>query len=354
MKASVMARMGLGALRNRAMGNRFPLNVMFSVTNRCNSRCAYCTIPLRQQEELDTREALALVDHLARRGTVRIGLWGGEPLVREDIVEIVDRCADHGIWTTLDTNGYLYPAMADRLARLSHLMVSLDGREAHHDRNREPGSWRKAMRAVEVARERKLDVWTITVLSRNNLDDVDYVLDLAERYGFVAAFQVLHHNRELARDQGDAMLPSNAAYRDALRRLLAAKDAGRPVGVSRRYLRYMMTWSDFGIPTSETPHEDLQCLAGQLFCNIDTDGTVYPCSLQVGQFPGLNLREVGFDAAFDALLPNSCRACTATAFTEYSFLYGLDTATVFEWVRAIGRLGPLGSGLRLPHRGTRP
>ena len=151
MKTATMVGMGLGALRHKATGWRAPLNVMLSVTNRCNARCSYCNIPQRKQTELTTQEIIDLVDLLAERGCLRVGLWGGEPLVRKDIGTIVDRCAAHGLWTTLDTNGYLFPQFADRLKNLSHLMISLDGRQKNHDANREPGSWAKTMAGVRCA-----------------------------------------------------------------------------------------------------------------------------------------------------------------------------------------------------------
>ena len=204
------------------------------------------------------------------------------------------------------------------------------------------------MAAVRCAAERSLDFWTITVLTRHNLDDIDFMLDMAEELDFVATFQVLHHTSALAEHGAEHLRPDNSAYHDAIRKLLAAKEAGRPVGCSRKYLRYMLSWEDFGVPTQQTSHQDMRCMAGQLYCNIDTDGTVYPCSLLVGQFPALNIRQAGFDRAFSALREHGCHACTATAFTEYNYLYHLDTPTVFEWVSALKRLGPVGTGLRLP------
>ena len=348
MKTAVMVGMGMGALRHKVTGWRAPLNVMLSVTNRCNARCSYCDIPQRKQTELSTQEIIDLVDLLAERGCLRIGLWGGEPLVRKDIVTIVERCAAHGLWTTLDTNGYLFPQWADRLQNLSHLMISLDGRKEHHDANREAGSWDKAMAGGRCASERGLDFWTITVLTRHNLDDIDYMLDLGEELGFTPTFQVLHHTEEMAGDKGTPLMPADGAYHRALRKLRDAKEAGRPVGCSRKYLDYMLSWEDFGTPTSKTGHMDMTCMAGQLYCNVDTDGTVYPCSLLIGDFPAMNIREVGFDRAFANLQSNRCRACTATAFTEYNYLYHLDAPTVLEWVSALKRLGPVGSGFRLP------
>ena len=96
--------------------------------------CSYCSSPMQPARELETWEILGLIDGLAKQGMVRIGLTGGEPLLRDDIGQIVDRCAQLGVWTTLETNGYEWVSRADELSRLNRLMVSLDGPEPVHDR----------------------------------------------------------------------------------------------------------------------------------------------------------------------------------------------------------------------------
>jgi MoaA/NifB/PqqE/SkfB family radical SAM enzyme len=330
-----MLKSGVGAARYRLTGHRMPLSVTLSVTTRCNTLCSYCAVPLGHGPELDTRELVALVDSLAASGAVRVCLSGGEPLVRDDIGVVVDRCAEHGMWTTLETNGYLYPARADELGRLGRLMIALDGGEEAHDAGREPGAWKQAMAAIAEARRRGVDVHTITTLTRLNLHDIGTVLDLADTWGFVADFQLLQGPPLVSAARAAALAPDGARLKKALRTLLEARYLGRRVGPSEKFFRYALTWKDYGRTTSDAPHEDLHCLAGQLYCAVSAEGTVTPCQLLAGRFPGRNVRDGGFPAAFEHLRDNACRACTSTALTEYNYLYNLNAPALFEWVKSL-------------------
>lgn len=331
----IVLKSAIGAARHRLTGHRVPLNVVIAVTRRCNALCTCCASPMRPGTELETHELLALVDQLARAGTVRIGVTGGEPLVREDLGAILDRCRAHGIWTTVETNGYAYPERAEELAGIGRLMVSLDGTEAVHDRLREPGSWRKAVRAIEVARARGVDVQTITVLSRHNVGEVDAILRLAEGMDVSAVFQVLQPGGPLASRGAARHMATDEDLHRALQQLLDARDAGRPVAMSEKALRYLLTWEHFAQTTSPLPHEDVLCMAGQVYCAIDADGGVYPCLPRAGVDPWGNLRTDGFAVAFSRLRESGCRACTSTACTEYNFLYNLNGPRVVELARSL-------------------
>ena len=81
------AKMGIGAVRC-LMGARIPLNVMVSVTDHCPSRCSYCQIPARCRKDLSTTQWKDIFKQMADAGTRRIGVWGGEPLIRKDINEL--------------------------------------------------------------------------------------------------------------------------------------------------------------------------------------------------------------------------------------------------------------------------
>lgn len=332
MKTTQMVKLGLGAARICLKGERIPLNVMLSVTNHCNARCSYCDIPARVQNELTDDEIHKLIDEMADAGTRRIGIWGGEPLLRDAIGDFVDHARERGIYTTLDTNGYLFEKRQKALQNLDHILFSLDGEAAYHDKNREDDSFRKTMKAIEQATSAGMNVWTITVLTRHNLGSIDFILSEAERLGYKATFQVLHHNDEMSKT-GMTMRPDDdEQYRQAIRQLIDAKTAGRPVGSSFNYLNHILSWEDFSVPKSPTPHRGLNCLAGHAFCNVDTDGTVYPCSLLIGDFKGaLNIRDVGFKRAFDATWDVPCKSCAAACFTEYSYLFDLHVRTVAEW-----------------------
>lgn len=338
MNGTFLAKMAAGAARYRVSGHRLPLHVQYAVTRRCNTLCSHCAIPLGARAELGTDEAVALLDHLARIGTVRVTITGGEPLVRPDIGVLIDRCADHGLWTTLETNGARVPEQLERLRRLRQLVLPLDGAQAAHDQLRGPGSYDEVIAALEATRKpgrAPLDVWTTTLLHRDNLDQVGHVLDLADRYQFTAMFQVLQSEGTPFGKAAAAWVARPEAVRKALRVLLEAKLAGRRVGMTEKTLRYLLSWEDTQRAWTVSPQEDLHCLAGQLYCTIDADGRVYPCTLHLGRGESAkSVRSDGFEAAFDTLKSHACRACNNTALTEYNYLYNLNFATLYEWARS--------------------
>jgi cyclic pyranopterin phosphate synthase len=113
-------------------------DLRISVTDRCNFRCVYCMpkeVYGRDHRFLDRRELLTFeeIERLARvfaaQGVEKIRLTGGEPLVRRDLEQLVERLARiPGLDLTLTTNGSLLPQKARALADagLRRVTVSLD------------------------------------------------------------------------------------------------------------------------------------------------------------------------------------------------------------------------------------
>ncbi len=345
MKLSTALAMGTAALRANLLGGLRPLNVMLGVTNRCDQRCRYCQIPTRQQREMTTSQLFDLLRQMKEEGTVRLGIWGGEPLVRPDIGEIVEEARRLGFWISMDTNGTLVPRKLDVVRLLDHLVISFDGPREAHDANRQPGSFDHAMAALEATRG-LLNVWTLTVFTRHNLDAVDFLLDTARRFGAMAAFQFLHHNETMG-GSTDSLRATNEEYRRVVKRLLVLKRQGAPIASSTRYLRYLLHWPDYGEPKSVRPRGTMRCWAGQLYFNVDADGSVYPCSLLIGERPSLNALEVGFAEALRfAAAHVGCRSCDAACFTEYNFLFDLDPGVMWDWLEAMWRTRRSRAGAR--------
>lgn len=329
MKTSTLLRFGHVATRYHLTGQRAPLNTMIALTDQCNARCAYCDIPARGRPGLESKALLRLIDELAEAGCARLGFWGGEPLLRPDLGALIDHAHALGLWTSLDTNGYLFPKRAQELHNLDHVVFSLDGFRTNHELNREAGAYDKVMAAIHRAAEMKKPFWTLTVLTRHNLGDIGMILDLAEATGGRAAFQVLHHPPGVASTEAGSLAPEPEALRDALRALLAAKEAGRPVAVSRGTLHHLITWPDYSQRCSYTPSRP-RCLAGELWVNIDPEGQLFACSLWPDRKNPPNAVTEGFAAAFERLSAPPCRACLATCFTEVQGLFSLQPAALKE------------------------
>lgn len=112
-------------------------DLRISLTRRCNFRCVYChdeglgpVLPARQQdpEEMDTRHVLRLVEAAAGFGIQSVKFTGGEPLLRQDLAEIVRGSRREIPRVSLTTNGSLLQHRAAELADagLERVNISLD------------------------------------------------------------------------------------------------------------------------------------------------------------------------------------------------------------------------------------
>jgi len=103
-----------------------------SITQRCNLNCIYCgkSDCNKKQKELSLDEIAQLVEAFAACGIRKVRVTGGEPLVRQDVVQIVERIAHTpGVETVgLTTNGVLLEQFAKPLveAGLQSVNISLD------------------------------------------------------------------------------------------------------------------------------------------------------------------------------------------------------------------------------------
>ncbi|MCK5785596.1 MAG: radical SAM protein [Candidatus Sabulitectum sp.] len=341
MKLAGQIKMGMGALRCR-LGAKIPLNVMVSITDHCPSRCSYCQIPSRCREDLSTEQWKDIFRQIAEAGTMRIGVWGGEPLARRDIVELCAYARELGMYVSLDSNGYMIPSRAEILDNIDHLVLSYDGPKEAHDRNREEGSWEKVTAAFEVA-SGKVRLWSITVLTKNNIHLLDEIMETAEKYGVMTTFQTLHHNDTLGGNTSD-MMPSADEYSKAFQKLLQMKRAGAPILLSNSYLSAASRWQDYSKTRIMDRFYGTSCKAGRAYCNIDVDGTVYPCSLLIGEYDGAkNALDGGFKEAFLHLSEKElpCNACTASCYPEYNYLYSLNIPVALDWVKGVKRTDDL-------------
>ncbi|MDP8234631.1 MAG: radical SAM protein [Candidatus Saelkia tenebricola] len=334
MKAKNIFKMGLGSLGYKVLNRRKPLNVMFSVTDRCTSNCLYCAIPEREKVELTTSDIINILDQLKHAGCERLGIWGGEPLLRSDIGEIIRYSKRKGFFVTLDTNGQLLPEKLRDIKKIDHVNIGFDGPQEAHDKLRGKDNFKKAIRAFECLRNNNIPFWTITVLTKFNIMYIEEIINYAMRYGFKTTFQILHHNEYLSRNH-EHLYPSDDELREAIKKIIDFKKQKAPIASSFNYLNYLLEWPDYKVPTLDYEKGGINCLAGKLFCNIDTDGSLFPCSLLVDKIYGPNILENGFQPAFNSMTIAPCKACAASCYVEYNHLFALNPYTLFEWLMAL-------------------
>lgn len=128
-----MFRYAQGVLRSILFGT--PLNVRLWLTSRCNYRCRMCAVPGMQSSPEMTLEVLSVVaDNLKKIGASQVIFTGGEPLLRDDIVDIVRLFHQYGFILRIQTNGgaHVTEELLDRCyaAGLDDISISLDTLDA--------------------------------------------------------------------------------------------------------------------------------------------------------------------------------------------------------------------------------
>jgi 12,18-didecarboxysiroheme deacetylase len=163
--------------------------VVWNVTQQCNLKCLHCYAQATARpapDELGHLEGLALLKDLQAFGVPVVLFSGGEPLMRPDILELVEWTVTHGMRAVISTNGTLITAaIASRLKNLglSYVGISLDGTTAVHDRFRGvPGTFAAAMAGVRHCQEAGLKVGLRFTVSRLNYPEVPAIFDLVEEY----------------------------------------------------------------------------------------------------------------------------------------------------------------------------
>ena len=175
-------------------GKRVLRGVEFAVTYRCNLACRHClksTVQDDSRQEMTVEEIVEAARRIERLGGIFINYTGGEPILRDDIYEIVDRTTRlRGIIATLASNGYdLDDDKIARLARagLSMVALSLDGASARtHDSFRGcEGLFDRVLAAIETIQARGMDAWLVGVATEEALQtsEARRMADLADRLG---------------------------------------------------------------------------------------------------------------------------------------------------------------------------
>jgi radical SAM protein with 4Fe4S-binding SPASM domain len=176
-----------------------PYVVSWNLTYRCNLACEHCYLDagpraaqalvhdeaFADRGELDTEQCFGVIEQIAAFAPEALTiLTGGEPLLRRDILEIVRRAAERGLWVVVGTNGVtITENVARRLqgAGARGLSLSLDALDAEtHDAfRRVRGAWRNTVEGARILREVGLPFIVQTTVGRHNLADLERIAELA-------------------------------------------------------------------------------------------------------------------------------------------------------------------------------
>ncbi len=331
----VNGRLGMALAFGRSLlswsvdGPPRPVSATFAVTNRCNLRCSYCNTPFLDPSDLPIARVETLFDRLASVGVKRLGLAGGEPMVRRDIGDIVGLAKERGLFVTMNTNLLLYAQCRERVRAVDLFFTSLDGDREHHEAARGRGSHDGLLPAIREIAASGRRVIAICVVTEHSIEQAEPLLDLAEEGGFRIHFQPQCTETEIVRGEIAPEL-TNERLRRFWGRLLELKRSGRRVASSVPYLEELSSWDDFARSAVLDP--DVRCAATRGFFYVDPRGQAYPCAYTKGKAEPVDLLGDDWRSALGRDTP--CSRCSVGPYLEFNLLYQKPVRTALSVLRS--------------------
>jgi MoaA/NifB/PqqE/SkfB family radical SAM enzyme len=328
-QAAVGYAFGASLLSYLVDGAPRPFSATFAVTNRCNLRCAYCNCPYIDPTDLDLARIDVLFDRLHHLGIRRMGLAGGEPMLRRDLGDIIALLKARGIYVTVNSNLTLYARAPERLRLADLVYTSLDGNAEAHRAARGSKAYDGVMEAIRDLVGSGKPVVVICVVTEHSIDQSEHLLRQAEAFGFRVHFQPQCTDTENVRGTVPESV-SNEQYRAFWRRILAEKKRGRPILSSTPYLEFLSQWQDFSI--SAYYDAKARCPAGRGYLYVDPQGNAYPCTYTKGKMPSVNLLREDWREKWDRETP--CTVCSVGPMLEFNLLFQRPLVAALEAARS--------------------
>jgi radical SAM protein with 4Fe4S-binding SPASM domain len=251
-----------------------PYRMDLALTYRCNIDCSHCYNQRRESTELTTGEWQKAMRTLWKHGVPHFAFTGGEPTLRDDLVELVTFAEDLGAITGLLTNGV---RLADgdyvqqlKQAGLDYVQVTLESaRPDVHDRMVQAETFALTVQGIRNAVAAGIHVLTNTTITRANREGIEEIVPFLRGLGTCsfAVNSIIRAGKSRRVDRGlseQELLP-------LLRRLqLLAEENGMKFTwyTPTRYCRLNPVEHDLGVK---------QCTAGKYNLAVEPDGTVIPC-----------------------------------------------------------------------------
>jgi MoaA/NifB/PqqE/SkfB family radical SAM enzyme len=294
---------------------------------------------------MDTETVRWLYREAGRAGLAQLVVWGGEPLLRDDLPDLFDEARRAGLLTTLISNGWLLGERWPQLrGRVDALILSLDEVGPAHDRLRGlPGLFERLEAFADTVRRDPLRPTLLVnaVLSRENRGALPRVADVARRWG-AGMYVCPMETGEMTSSGFAAALPEEALTPDELRAAALEarrlKEAGLPILDTRAYL---------DLVARDPRVASYSCRAPRAVLTVQPDGAIRDCLRRdetLAVVPELRASGQGLAAVFS--LPryrrmmadaSTCSACNNPDVVELSWLWALRPVMLRKVVELAAR-----------------
>lgn len=283
-----------------------PLNLTVSITYRCNSRCKTCNVWKKKTNEFTADEFDRTFASIGK-SPYWLTISGGEPFLREDIVEVCCNAYNHfkhGI-INIPTNGILYNKIPKKVEEIIEncretqiiINLSIDGIGEKHDYIRNvKDNFEKALKTYEALHALDYPNFSLgihTVISKYNVNDLPQIYDYFKEKNPDSFITEIAEERVELDTIGSGITPSAEDYTKAIDFLISKVEQAKYSGVSRMTHAFRLEYYNHVKRVLREKRQIIPCYAGFASAQIAPDGDVWACCIKAK--PVGNLRDVDYD-----------------------------------------------------------
>jgi MoaA/NifB/PqqE/SkfB family radical SAM enzyme len=236
---------------------RGPYWLVYFPTDACNYKCRHCYLEnIPAGNEMCYEEVMKIFSNSELLKTTRVGISGGEPFMKDDIVAILCGLSRLGFKLEITTNGAFPEKVREFLLNSNtgkiDMAVSIDGLKASNDQIRADGGFDKALETINVIKEIGINLLQVnTVIQKSNINHLEaikkYFSVIVDHHFFIPLLST-KNSRIVYSDEEISKIIDYMPYRFDI--------------------KYLITKGAFRIT---------DCHSGQSTCFIDPTGKVFTC-----------------------------------------------------------------------------
>ncbi len=249
------------------IGKSRPFVLYHKPTSRCDCQCIFCDSWQHQsskEDSLPTPQIIALLDNARAAGMTTYTLWGGEPLLVEDLPQLLLHAKRIGMRTVICTSGFHLDTRAREIASgVDVLLLSIEATGSRQDElRRKKGLFKNVVKGLNTYKKHthgKIILWSNVGLHNRKL--IRNIAEFADEQNiYVEFFPVAlfsGYNEDLILDMDER--------REVFSMILNLKKEGLPVYNTKYGLNLMRSSRPF------------KCNTARISIFVCPDGKMYPC-----------------------------------------------------------------------------
>lgn len=274
---------------------------------------------------MSTPEIFLMLEDARSFGIGVYNAWTVEPLLRQDLPDILRYAKSLGLITSLITNGKLLARRVHNLDDLDYLSVSVDGIDSYKELR--GIDLQDVLCGIRAAKTADHEILINCVISAKNVDELEDLVNLAEESGVRISFEPINESPEIAKEVWEELgIRDLPGYQKAIDRLIELKKSGAPIINSITYLKMIRSLKP-----------EFRCHASDIIMHVAADGAIECCRSRkatLGRVSDGLLNVWKGSEKKRKKIAGECEGCLFFGYVENSLLYDMvpEVMAHYEWM----------------------